>query len=104
LEAIGGISQRVPYDDCFEIAGMEEAAHFMFHQEKSGFGKEGIVTNIPHMTEFTREMERRAMWWKLAYVKRYMPRYYSSLKKTHNSVSMLLDFYRKSQSSFSQEK
>lgn len=76
----------IPVADFFEIAGIEEAAHLMFVNEKRHLGTEQVVEAEEKYKYLTSEVESRALTWKLAYVKRYMPQYYDALKKTTEKV------------------
>mgnify|MGYP001791558480 CR=1 FL=1 len=81
-----GIEEMVPTDDFFELAGVEEAAHLMFFNEYGHLGKAALVTNDSDISYHTSEIESRALIWKVGYVKRYMPQYYGSLKRTQDGV------------------
>lgn len=82
----GGITEMIPAGDFFEIIGVEEAAHLMFYNEKGHLGEEAVAEAEEEYKYYTSEMESRALKWKLAYVKRYMPQYYDSLSQTADKV------------------
>lgn len=82
----GGIKQKVPAGDMFEIAGVEEAAHLMLFNEKGDMGKKELDEAGEKFWYQTSDAESRALKWKLAYVKRYMPQYYDSLRQTAEKV------------------
>lgn len=85
----GGIEEKVPVEEFFEIAGVEEAAHLMFFQEKGCLG-DGIIASAPEdLDYYTSDMEWRALIWKLWYVKKYFPQYYNSLRETYKNVSKI---------------
>lgn len=81
-----GIKEMISAEDFFEIAGVEEGAHLMFYNEKGHLGKRELPEAEEEYGHYTSEMESRALKWKLAYVKRYLPQYYDSLKQTEKKV------------------
>ncbi|MFC1790496.1 hypothetical protein ACFLZP_03370 [Patescibacteria group bacterium] len=81
-----GIKEMIPAGDFFEIGGIEEAAHLMFYNEKGHLGEKPVAEADEEYKYYTSEMESRALKWKLAYVRRYMPQYYDSLKQTSEKV------------------
>ena len=81
-----GIEGKIAVDDFFELAGVEEAAHLMFYNEKDNDTKVQLNTGDDNLDYFTKESEERALIWKKAYAKHYMPQYYDSLSKTANRV------------------
>lgn len=86
VKGAGGIKSKIPLEDFMEIAGIEEAAHLMFFNEKGQYGKD-ILDNVdPDIEYFTSDMESRALLWKLAYIKRYFPQYYPDLKQMWTAV------------------
>lgn len=84
IEAAGIKKTPVSPRDFFELAGVEEAAHFMFFNEKGHPGKEGFATDDPEVDYYTDDMERSALTWKVAYTQRYMPQYYDELRDLLN--------------------
>ncbi len=86
LRNMGGIDNVdiSPYD-VMEISGVEETSHRIFKIIKSKNENDMASTLLPSDQYWKSEAERRAMLWKLGYVKRYFsddPNYYSSLKET----------------------
>lgn len=81
-----GIEGKIDVNDFFELAGVEEAAHLMFYNEKEGDTKRQLKTGDDNLDYFTKESEERALIWKKAYTKHYMPQYYDSLSRTANRV------------------
>lgn len=86
---IGGMV--IPSEDFFEIAGVEEAAHLMFFNEKGHLGKgkiqgDNITDDVLYHSS---DMESRALLWKSAYIKRYFPQYSDSIRETLQEVTKL---------------
>lgn len=84
-----GIKEMIPAVDFFEIAGVEEAAHLLFFNEKRHLGKGPVSSAKEEDRYYTSDMESRALIWKLAYVKRYMPQYQHSLRETAERVTKI---------------
>lgn len=83
----GGFKEWIPAGDFLEIMGVEEAAHLMLYKEKKGnLGKSAVEEAEAEYKYHTSDRESRALNWKLAYVRRYFPRYYNTLKQTTEKV------------------
>lgn len=77
-----GIQEMIPFEDMMEIAGVEEAAHYLYFNEKGDHGAESLPDASDKIEYFTSDEESRALIWKLAYARRYFPQYYDDLRDT----------------------
>jgi len=87
---INGLGSKIPIKETLEIAGVEEAVHLMFFNEKGNMGDFIFPENsknryIYHISD----IESMALYWKLAYIKRYFPEYYQPLKKFNEGVTKI---------------
>ncbi|MFO7881106.1 MAG: hypothetical protein R6U52_01045 [Kosmotogaceae bacterium] len=77
-----GIQEMIPFEDMMEITGVEEAAHYLYFNEKGDHGAGPLSDASDKLRYFTSDEESRALIWKLAYVRKYFPQYYDDLKDT----------------------
>lgn len=92
----GGGMRNVTMEDLFEIGGVEEAAHYIFRQEKRyrKNKEKGPITlsrslNDLDVSLHNSDIERRALLWKIQYTERYKPEYTQVLKELEEKVTQV---------------
>lgn len=86
----GGVRRAMSREKWFELAGVEETAHSFLYKEKGDWGRSATPTGSEY-DYFTSEAEERALLWKIAYTRRYMPGFKPSLSRALREARKLRD-------------
>ena len=91
--------------DFFEIAGVEEGAHYIFEKEKGELhSMEALAPNKTHLIEYNAQNhETRGLLWRTLYTKHYFPEYYVYYKQLYDEVIQFRATQRANSASISQE-